>query len=126
MRGRPQTFIDWPSIAKRLRYKSETEMWVRLYSDRQMTIFELAGKFGVAPRVVRKALIRTGVPIRRPGGPRKRSIAFSEAQIAQIRAEGLKQAAQRLGMHRRTLEQKLHASEDYFETVRELEAKHQR
>jgi hypothetical protein len=106
--------IIWTDVAKRLGYPSETAMWTILYSDKSLSLPQLAAKFGVGQRTVRTALVRCKVTIRSRGGRRRNHGHFSEDQVARLRAEGLKAAALRLGITYYEIRKRVHQAEDFF------------
>jgi hypothetical protein len=86
--------IDWTSIAYRLGYSSETEMWERLYSRTGASMSVLAARFGVTSFSIRRALVACKVPIRHRG--RRRQVQpLSPEELKAILAEGISTAAKR-------------------------------
>jgi predicted DNA-binding protein YlxM (UPF0122 family) len=63
--------IDWDSVATRLRYGSERDMWTHLYITEHLAITGLADRFGVSHSTIRDALRRNGIKLRSRGGPNR-------------------------------------------------------
>jgi len=92
--------IDWEAVAKKLDYISESEMWVDLYMTQELTLAELASRFGVSHTTVRDAIRRHRLPTRPRGGamrPPDPRWPEDEAFLAEVEKDGLCNVAERLG-----------------------------
>jgi hypothetical protein len=92
--------IDWLSVAKRLGYSSEHEMWFNLYIMKELTFSALAKRFSVSHIAVREAVLRARIPIRPRGGAmRGRDPRWPDdaAFLKEVEQTGYAAVAERLG-----------------------------
>ena len=92
--------IDWETVAKKLEYVSESEMWTDLYLKQELTFSELSARFGVSHTTVRDAIRRHKLPARPRGGamrPPDPRWPEDEAFFAEVEKDGLCNVAERLG-----------------------------
>lgn len=104
--------IDWTAVAAKLGHPSEQTMWKELYTKKELSIPALAEKFGVSHTAIRHALVRCGIPRRRPGGPNRKEDPNwppIEELVQEVQASGVSAVAERLGFSRSSIYKRVRA-----------------
>ena len=92
--------IDWTTVAKRLGYASEHELWEKLYVQERLPIATISKRFDVSHSTVRDALTRCMIQRRGRGGPnRQEDPRWPEdaAFLEEVQRDGTTLVAARLG-----------------------------
>jgi len=95
--------IDWPSIATKLGFPDEVEMWTSYYLRRKLSILDLSQKFAVSPAAVRGRLVKLGVPMRPRGGANFHSKIVVPDLEAQCAEHGVPKVADAIGLNKTTV-----------------------
>jgi len=102
--------IDWNAVARRVGFQDEKALWTELYLARELSISEIAIRFGVSHAAIRMCLIRCEIPVRKRGGPRRHSDPFwpsDEALRDEVVRTGYEATAKRLGFSRSAIYKRL-------------------
>lgn len=103
-------YIDWDTVAVRMKFPDEKAMWKGLYEERGLSIEQIANRFNVTKNTIRESLERCKITIKRKSvgsSPAK----FTPEQVAAIKLEGIGKAARRMEVPYPRLYAQLRSSE---------------
>jgi transposase-like protein len=99
--------IEWAPLVKMLGYGSDAEMWTDLYKEKNLSIAQISRKLDVSRNVVRDALGKAGLTLRKRGGPNNSRVLLSEAVLTAVRRDGIAVVAKRHGVSYATFYKRL-------------------
>ena len=102
--------IGWEDLAKELGYADEVTMWKDRYEAQKVSITVLAANLGVSRNAVRSALERCNIPIRTRGGANNCKFAITDALVEEVKKDGIKSVAERLGVSYSTLYKRIYGA----------------
>lgn len=93
---------DFESLARGLKYNTETEMFQDLYTVKKISLVELSTLLGYSLGTVRRKMRTLGIIFRRPGGPNRTGISKLH-DIPDEAFAHVSQLAEEKGLHKSTL-----------------------
>lgn len=89
---------NWEGIARELRFPNVATMFRKYYVETEMSIEQLAGRFGVSSGQIRTQLVAAGITLRPRGGAQQSKITMTDDLLSACESKGTKQVAAELGV----------------------------
>jgi len=100
--------IEWNSVASALGYTGEVEMWKDLYTTRRLSISQLSRKLDVGRNTIRASLGKSGIVLRKRGGPNNQRLVVTDELVEEVRKDGVAAVAKRLKLDYTTLYKRIY------------------